>query len=228
VIEFLLLDLDDTILDFKKAEQVALGKTLQQFYLDPTPEVCARYSAINKSYWEMLERKEITREQLRPGRFEMLFKEYGMAVDAHACAREYEANLSQGCFFLPGARQTLPILAKKYKLYIVSNGNLHVQKGRLEGSGILPFFRDCFISEQMGAAKPHPVFFRNCFARIPDFDPTKAMIVGDSLTSDILGGKQAGILTCWVNPKGLPCPADLRPDYQIEALTQLPELLEQL
>ncbi len=228
MIEFLLIDLDDTILDFKMAERVALGKTLSQFGLTPTEEICLRYSAINKAHWEMLERKEITRAQLRPGRFEVLFKEYGKEVDAVACANTYEGNLSQGCFFLPGAREVLPILAENYKLYIVSNGNLHVQQGRLRHAEILPYFDGCFISEEMGASKPDPIFFKNCFARIPDFDPSRAMIVGDSLTSDILGGIRAGIATCWVNPQGLSHPEDVRPDHQIRALSELPQLLSKL
>ncbi len=226
MIEFLLIDLDDTILDFKMAERNALGKTLQQFGLNPTPEVCARYSAINKTHWEMLERKEITRAQLRPRRFQMLFNEYSKEVDADACAHRYEQNLSQQHPFIPGAQEVLPELAKGYKLYIVSNGNLHVQKGRLRDSGILPYFQGCFISEEMGASKPDPVFFQNCFARIPDFDPKRAMIIGDSLTSDILGGIQAGISTCWVNPKGLPYPDKICPDHEICTLADLPALLK--
>ena len=228
MIKFLLIDLDDTILDFKMAERVALGKTLEQFGLTPTDEVCTRYSAINKAHWEMLERKEITRAQLRPGRFEVLFKEYKMEVDAAQCANTYEGNLAQGSFFLPGAKEALPVLAENYKLYIVSNGNLHVQQGRLRHADILPYFDGCFISEEMGAPKPDPIFFQNCFARIPDFDPSRAMIVGDSLTSDILGGIRAGIATCWVNPKGLPHPENVCPDYEIGALSELPALLASL
>ena len=148
MIKFLLLDLDDTILDFRASEHAALLKTLGQFGLEPTEEVCQRYSVINKHYWEMLERKEITRAQLRPGRFSALFHEYGLQVDPMAVATTYEANLAAGAYFLPGAKETLAELAKHYPLYIVSNGNLHVQQGRLHASGILTYFQDCFISEQ--------------------------------------------------------------------------------
>lgn len=228
MIEFVLLDLDDTILDFKLSEHTALQQTLGQFGLTPTEEVCSRYSAINKSFWEMLERKEITRAQLRPGRFEVLFKEYGLEADPMEVANCYEKNLSSGHFLLPGAEDALKILAQHYKLYIVSNGNLHVQRGRLQHSGILPYFRGCFISEEMGASKPDPLFFQNAFARIPDFDPSRAIIVGDSLTSDILGGIQAGISTCWVRLPGRKEREDIRPDYTISALFELPALLKTL
>lgn len=228
MIEFVLLDLDDTILDFKLSEHTALQQTLGQFGLTPTEEVCSRYSAINKSFWEMLERKEITRAQLRPGRFEVLFQEYGLEADPMEVANCYEKNLSSGHFLLPGAEDALKILAQHYKLYIVSNGNLHVQRGRLQHSGILPYFQGCFISEEMGASKPDPLFFQNAFARIPDFVPSRAIIVGDSLTSDILGGIQAGISTCWVRLPGRKEREDIRPDYTISALSELPALLKTL
>lgn len=226
--EILFLDLDDTILDFKKAEHIALRKTLEFFGLTPTDEVCVRYSAINQLHWQMLERKEITREQVLVGRFRMLFEEYGMEVDPVRCARQYEGNLGQGHYFLPGAEEALEALSKKYTLYLTSNGTTHVQKGRLESANIGRFFREIFISQEIGVNKPDKGYFDRCFARIPGFDPKKAMIVGDSLTSDILGGINAGIATCWVNPARKPGRADIRPDYEIQRLSQLEGLLERL
>ena len=226
--KFLLLDLDDTILDFQKAEHIALCRTLEAFGLPPTDRVCARYSDINRMHWEMLERKELTREQVLVGRFQMLFAEYGIDVVPVRCARRYEANLSQGHYFLPGAEGAVERLAEKYALYLVSNGTSHVQKGRLESAGIQRFFKEIFISQDIGINKPDKGYFDRCFARIPDFDPAKALIVGDSLTSDILGGINAGIATCWVNPAHKEARTDIRPDYQIESITQLEDLLDQL
>ena len=226
--KFLLLDLDDTILDFHKAEYYALRKTLEHFGLDPSDEVCARYSVINQAHWEALERKEMTREQVLVGRYEVLFREYGITADAAACAKFYAETLSQGHYFLPGAVETLEILFAKYPLYIVSNGTASVQHGRLKSAGIGKYFQKIFISQEVGVNKPDKLFFDRCFAQIPGFDPAKAIIVGDSLTSDMRGGKNAGIATCWVNPNHKAAPADLQPDYQIESLTQLPALLASL
>ena len=228
MIEFLFIDLDDTILDFHKAEQVALSKTLETFGLEPNEQVVSRYSQINKSYWERLERKEVTREFLLVNRFADLFAEYGIAVDPVLCARTYEKNLGTGHYFLPGAREAVEALRKKYKLYLASNGTSHVQAGRIESADIARFFEGIFISQEIGVNKPDVEYFNRCFARIPGFDKTKAMIVGDSLSSDILGGKQAGILTCWVNPKGKICPEDIQPDYEIPALSALEGLLENI
>ena len=228
MLEFLFLDLDDTILDFHKAEHIALGKTFRFFGLEPTEDVMARYSQINKAHWEMLERKELTREQVLVGRFAVLFEEYGIEVDSTQCARAYENNLSIGHYFLPGAYEAVEALSKKYKLYLASNGTAKVQAGRLASANISHFFQEIFVSQEIGANKPDIKYFEGCFARIPDFDAKKAMIVGDSLTSDILGGIQAGMKTCWVNPDGKPAKADVRPDYEIKALSQLEALLDTL
>jgi len=228
MIEFLFIDLDDTILDFHKAEHIALSKTLRSLGLEPTEEVLTLYSRINKEHWERLERKEITREQVLVGRFQELIARTGITAQAENCARTYEENLSQGHYFMPGAAEALAVLSKKYKLYLASNGTARVQAGRLKSANISHYFEGIFISQEIGANKPDKAYFDTCFARIPGFDPKRAMIVGDSLTSDILGGIQAGIATCWVNTHGKTAPEDLRPDYEIESLSQLDALLSTL
>ena len=224
--EFLFLDLDDTILDFQKAEALALSKTLKSFGLEPTETVLKRYHLINKAHWEALERKELTREQVLVGRFQVLFAEMGIAAEPVQVARAYENNLSIGHYFLPGAEEAVERLSKKYKLYLASNGTAKVQAGRLKSANISRFFEEVFVSQEIGANKPAVEYFERCFARIPDFDKTKAIIVGDSLTSDILGGQNAGIATCWVNPHHKAGREDIRVDYEIEALSQLESLLE--
>jgi 2-haloacid dehalogenase len=228
MIEFLLLDLDDTILDFHKAERIAIAKTFQDFGVDPTEEVLHRYHLINKSCWERLETGEWTREQVLVNRFDMLFAEVGVQADATACARAYEKNLSIGHYFLPGAQEAVDALSKKYRLFLVSNGTASVQKGRLTSANLYPYFEKVFVSQELGYNKPPIEYFEKAFAQIPGFDPSKAIIVGDSLTSDILGGINAGITTCWVNPGHLPKRADIPADYEIEGIFQLEALLETL
>ena len=117
MMEFLFLDLDDTILDFHKAERIALSKTLAGFGLEPTEEVLARYHVINRLHWERLERGELTRDQVLEGRFRVLFTELGHPVDAVAVTRCYERNLGIGHYFLPGAQQAVEHLHKKYRLF---------------------------------------------------------------------------------------------------------------
>ena len=228
MIEFLFLDLDDTILDFHKAERIAIAKTIGEFGVEATEEVLSRYHTINKWHWEQLEQGKMVREEVLVGRFAMLFQEYGVAVDAVTVARTYEKNLAIGHYFLPGAEEAVDALSRKYRLFLASNGTASVQKGRMTSANLYRFFETVFVSQEIGHNKPSKAYFDACFATIADFDPAKAMIVGDSLSSDILGGINAGIKTCWVNPTHAAPKGGITPDYEIEALHQLPTLLENL
>ena len=228
MMEFLFLDLDDTILDFQKAERLAISRTFRSFGLEPTEQVLERYHVINRLHWERLERGELTRDQVLTGRFQMLFEELGIPAQPQAIAKGYEHNLGLGPYFLPGAKEALDTLRGKYRLFLASNGTASVQHSRLTSAGLYPYFEEVFVSQALGANKPSRAFFDACAARIPGYDPRKALMVGDSLTSDILGGINAGMKTCWVCPRGAQGRPDIVPDYRIEALSQLPELLKTL
>ena len=228
MIEYLFLDLDDTILDFKKAEYVAIGKTIADFGVEPTEEVRRRYHIINKWHWEQLELGTMTRAEILEGRFKVLFDELGVEVNAEKVARTYEKNLGTGHWFLPGAEEAVDSLSKKYRLFLASNGTASVQKGRMTSANLYRFFEQVFVSQEIGHNKPSKAYFDACFAQIPGFDPDKCLMVGDSLSSDILGGKNAGVRTVWVNPSHAAPRPDIVPDYEIESLSQLEALLETL
>ena len=129
---------------------------------------------------------------------------------------------------MPGAEEAVEALSKKYRLFLASNGTASVQKGRMTSANLYRFFEKVFVSQEIGHNKPSKAYFDACFAQIPGFDRSKAMIVGDSLTSDIRGGNNAGIKTCWVNPNHAPGNPEIHVDYEIEALHQLEDLLEQM
>ena len=226
MIEFLFLDLDDTILDFHKAERLAIAKTILDFGVEPTEEVLQRYHVINKWHWEQLELGKLTRAQVLENRFQVLFQELGADVDAALCARTYEKNRSIGHYFLPGAEEAVDSLSKKYRLFLASNGTASVQKGRMTSANLYRFFEKVFVSQEIGHNKPSQEYFSACFARIPGFDPARAVMVGDSLSSDIKGGINAGLKTVWVNPRHEDC-GSIKPDHEIEALSQLEGLLEE-
>ena len=226
--ECLFLDLDDTILDFHKAERIAISKTIRDFGVEPTEEVLNRYHEINIWHWQQLELGKMTRDQVLEDRFGALFQELGVDADKHACAKAYEHNLSQGHWFMPGAEEAVERLSKKYRLFLASNGTASVQKGRMTSANLYRFFERSFVSQEIGHNKPSREYFEAAFAMIPGFDKSKCLMVGDSLTSDIRGGINAGLKTCWVNPSHAPGRDDIRPDYEIEYLHQLESLLESL
>lgn len=228
MIRNVLFDLDDTLFDFHKAEKIALTKTLVHFGIDPTEETLALYSTINAAHWKRLELGEISREEVKVGRYRELFKTIGVECDPVKATAYYESMLAIGHYFIPGAPELLEELYRKYRLYIVSNGTAKVQEGRIGSSGIAKYMDGIFISQILGANKPDKQFFDICFAEIPDFSLSETVIIGDSLSSDIKGGINAGITTVWFNPKRIENDNNIKPDYTIKELSEVPGLLSQI
>ncbi len=228
MIRNVLFDLDDTLFDFHKAEKIALTKTLVHFGINPTEETLALYSTINAAHWKRLELGEISREEVKVGRYRELFKTIGVECDPVKATAYYESMLAIGHYFMPGAPELLEELYRKYRLYIVSNGTAKVQEGRIGSSGIAKYMDGIFVSQILGANKPDKQFFDICFAEIPDFSLSETVIIGDSLSSDIKGGISAGITTVWFNPKGIENDSDIKPDYTIKELSEVPGLLSQI
>ena len=224
--EILLIDLDDTILDFGAAEAVAYGGALAAFGIPETPALLARYRAVNVLWWEKLERGEAERDEILVERHRQLFRELGLETDAAAFEADYRCRLGQGHWFMPGAEEALRELRRRgFRLFLASNGVSDTQRGRIASAGIGPLFEALFISEELGANKPDPAFFARCFARIPGFDRERTLMIGDSLTSDVRGGLNAGLDTLWINPAGRTAPPDCRPTWEAASLARLPELL---
>ena len=227
MIKFIFLDLDDTILDFHRSEAVALRKTLQSLNVDPTDEIIALYSKINLAHWKALERRELTREQVLTGRFRQLFHELGMNVSPNVAQSLYEKNLSESHFFVDGAPRLLMTLSKKYPLYIASNGTTLVQTNRIASSGIGRYFKAVFLSEQLGADKPQIEFFERATGQIEGYNPDEAIILGDSITSDMQGGINAGMHTCWFNPHHRDNHG-ITPEFEITDLAEFDAVLKKL
>lgn len=225
MIKHVLVDLDDTILDFHASERVALRSMLEKMGIEMTEEIRATYSEINRLGWKKLERGEITREALLVERFAELFTVLGTQRDAREAKRIYESELSRSYFFIDGAEKLLDDISEKFSLYLASNGTDSVQTGRIAASGIEKYFKDIFISERIGYNKPAPEYFEECFKRIKDFKKEECIIVGDSISSDILGGKGAGIKTCLYNPHGKKEDGQAMADYEIRSLGELVDLL---
>ncbi|MBQ9161813.1 MAG: YjjG family noncanonical pyrimidine nucleotidase [Clostridia bacterium] len=208
-----LFDADDTLLDFGKSEREAVRDCLIARGFPSTDDVIARYSEINQLHWNMLERGEISRERLYVERFAAFCRELGFVCDAQKFSDDYLTALSTKSYLIDGALEMCERLSKRLRMYVVTNGNAMVQHGRFDPSPIARYFERSFISEEMGSAKPAVEYFNRVFAEIPNFDPNKTLIVGDSLTSDIQGGINAGIDTCWYNPKRKSAPEGMQITY---------------
>ena len=228
MIRNILLDLDDTILDFAAAERAAIARALTDFGVEANDATLKMYAEINLSFWKRLERGEIDRHEVLVGRFRTLFDRLGISGDIEAVNASYGRYLSFEHPFMNGGRELLEELYKDYRLYIISNGNANVQHRRIADSDIAKYFRDIFISEEIGCDKPDRDFFERSFARIPDFKREESIVVGDSLTSDIRGGKNAGVRTVWFNPKGKENRSDAVPDFEIRELRELKGILSSL
>lgn len=219
----ILFDADDTIFDFHRACHYALDVIFPKYGLPNTLESHETYMRINQNAWNEFEQGILTKEQLKYQRFRRLLDFWEREGDAVQMSEDYMDALGEGAFLIDGAMETCRALSQERRLYFVTNGVERVQRSRLSHSPIREFFTDIFVSETVGIPKPHREYFDFVFSHIPDFDLEKAIIVGDSLTSDMAGGVTAGLDTCWYNPKGLPRQENLPLTYEIR---RLPELLD--
>ncbi len=222
---FVLLDADNTLLDFTRSECVALSECLIKRDIQPTDELIARYSEINDDFWKMLERGEVTREALRVERFAKLFREYGFSFDPAEMAEDYLVALSTKSYLMDGAFEFCKNIHGKCRMFVITNGNTSVQKGRFDPCPLAPMFENCFISEEIGHSKPEKAYFDAVASMIPGFDAREAVVVGDSLSSDIQGGINAGIDTCWFNPKRKSVPRDLPVKYVVHSFDELEKII---
>ena len=219
----LLFDNDNTLMDFTLSEATAVAVTLKQFSLPSDSETISLYSKINQGFWEAYERGEIEKNEIFAGRFARLLSLIGGKVVAEEMWHAYEENLSKQYFMIDGAVSVCEALKKKYSMYIITNGTASVQENRLKNSGLQQLFDGVFISEKVGYQKPKKEFFNEVIKSITEKDKSNILIIGDSMSSDILGGINSGIDTCWFNPDNQK--PKYNPTYEIKSLSELCEML---
>ncbi|MBQ7797466.1 MAG: YjjG family noncanonical pyrimidine nucleotidase [Lachnospiraceae bacterium] len=222
--EVLLFDVDGTLLDFDKAEAEGIEGLLKHFDVPVTEENKHKYHLTNKRYWEALERGEITRDQVLSLRFEEYFGDFGIQVNGAKVDDLYRQYLNASAVLIDGAIDLLEYLKGKYPLYIVTNGVAETQYNRLAKSGLDKYFDGIFISEEANAQKPQPEFFEYCFEKMGRRDVEHMLIIGDSLTSDMRGGNNAGIDTMWYNPKHEENKTEVHLDYIVTTLAELKDM----
>jgi 2-haloacid dehalogenase len=214
-----LLDADDTLFDFSIAESGALRFAAQQNHLPFTEELLYDYRTVNQALWRRLERGEVRHGELQRRRFAELFAKRGIHLNPERFNLDYLEGLSRGSTLIDGALELCRALASVCRLCIVTNGLQRVQRRRLENSPLLPYISALFISEEIGWQKPRPEFFNEVFRRLGDPDRNRAILLGDSLSSDMAGGAAAGVATCWYSPQG-ELPPGVRVDYRIHRLCE--------
>ena len=228
MIKVILWDIDATILDFLAAEEAAIRFCFEKHGLgECSDEMIARYSLINRRYWEMLERGEMSKADILVNRFKEFFASEGIATD---CASDfndsYQVALGDTICFRDNGYELVEKLQGQYRQYVVTNGTYIAQERKLRKSGIGELVEEAFISDLIGYEKPSMEFFDHVFAKIGHYEKDEVIIVGDSLTSDMKGGNNAGILCCWYNPNHLENNKDVHIDYEIDHLWKLEEILK--
>ncbi len=218
----LLFDNDNTLMDFYAAEEQAIKNTCRAFGVEPSDRNAKLYSDINDSFWKRFEKGEIKREEIKVGRFKGFVEALGIDVDFEKMALYYFEELSLGNMLLDGALELCESLNRHFKMHLITNGTTYIQKKRLSTSPIRAFFDKVFISEEMGVKKPDKAFFDAVLSEIDEKDKGKICIIGDSMSSDILGGINAGIDTCFFNrtgEKGI-----YTPTYEVKSFEEMKEL----
>lgn len=224
--DLVLWDIDGTLMNFKKSEREALKKALGDEGFLVTEEQISLYSEINDSCWKRYEKGELSYDGIFTQRFAEFSEKTGMKLDVAHVNEIYRKNLGEIYFLEDGATEIIKKLrAHNIRQYIVTNGYAETQMKKATSSGLLALTDGIFISGLIGCPKPEKRFFDICFEKIGAVDKEKTVIIGDSLTSDIKGGINAGIKTCLYNPEGNSIEGEIKPDYEIKALYEAYDVL---
>lgn len=224
MIRAVFFDIDGTLMDFHAAERSAFLTAMRLRGIDRAEERYPRYTAFNRALWQELERGTLSREVLLQTRFPRFFAAEGITQSTDGFEALYRAHLSDGHTLLAGAREILEYCAAKYPLYVVTNGIAATQHKRLRDAALTQYFQKVYISEEIGYAKPDKRFFDSCMRDAGLRCPEQILIVGDSLTSDMRGGIDAGLKTCWLRPEAS-ASRTLPVDYEITHLCELKGIL---
>ncbi len=221
----MLFDVDDTLLDFGANEKEALPKVFAFFGYPLTDKLLHTYHRINKQLWDDYEHGKVTMDDMLNSRFAKTMAEFGIAVDGETWEKHYQNLLGGGYHIIEDALEVCQRLAQTHRLFVVTNGVKETQHRRLKLAGLYDLFEDIFNSQSIGYQKPAKEFFDHVKNHINGFDVRDALIIGDSLNTDIKGGITSGIDTCWVNKRAQENDSGIRSTYTITKLTELYDIL---
>lgn len=223
----LLFDLDDTLLDFGANEADSLNKLFQQHGYTFSDELFRVYDSVNKQLWADYENGMIGLDDVLNSRFSKTMQRLGKVVDGIKWECIYRELLGNGCQLMEGALEVCQRLSVSHRLFVITNGITQTQIKRLKQSGLYEFFEGIFDSQSIGFQKPSKEFFDYVMGHIRDFNKKEALIIGDSLNTDIKGGLVSGIDTCWMNTKSQKSSAEIKSTYTITSLAELHDICRQ-
>ncbi len=224
--KYLFFDLDDTLLNFAQGERIAVRETFEHIGAEMNEKNLALYRTQNRLFWQGFENGTYKTASDASIRFKNLSKAIRFkSNDFDEINTFYMTSLAKYAFILDNSIEILKKLATKYDIYIVTNGLQNVAVPKATNSGIMHFAKNIFVSETIGYSKPSKAYFDYCFSQIKNFRKAEALIIGDSLTSDIRGGQNAEIDSCWYNPKSIKNNTEIKPTYEISSFNQLLEIL---
>lgn len=225
-IKAVFLDIDNTLLDFNECARVALRAAMENLGERYRDDMYPVFENENNQIWKELEMGLLTREELHEQRFERILRALSMDESkGHAMEEVFQQQVGEGAEHVQGAMDLLRYLHGKYPLYAASNARQFRQVKRLQKAGMMPFIREVFSSEYMGANKPSRAFFDGCFMRLPGLLPENCVLIGDSLSADIRGGRDYGMKTVWYNHDHLPVPEDCPADHIVDRLSDILHIL---
>ncbi len=225
MIKTVLLDIDDTILDFKACAEAAVCKASKEYKFVFTFDMFHYYLNVNEKLWNKYENGSIAKNTIFAKRFKTVFDTFNINMDGMEFENKFQQYFQNEYIFIEGAEEIIKYLSSKYNIYAASNSLYESQKSRLTKAGIIGYFKDLFISDKIGAQKPQSEFFEYCFKNIPGFNRDETIIIGDSLSSDIQGANNSGIKSCWFNSSNIRERKYLKYDYKITSLSQIKDIL---
>ena len=223
--KILLIDLDNTLIDFNECARHSIMNAFEKLGFDYSPVVFDTFIEENVKIWKRLERGEITKPQLRANRWNIILARLGIEFDGTILEEMFENGVAQGAYAVTGAYDLLDYLKDKYEMYIVSNGFRYVQESRLKIGDFNKYFNNIFVSEDIGIPKPAKEFFDYCFKSLDNPDKTDVILIGDSLSADIKGGNDYGIDTIWFNKNGEDNLSLVKPTYIVNELNEIKNIL---
>ncbi len=197
MIKAVLLDVDNTLLDFDLGAKQAAKEIFDGLGLEYPEDLHTVFTRINNALWQNIEKGILTKEQLYEIRWQLIFDELGVKANGREFESLFRERLKESAIPVDGVLELVKYLSGKYTLCIASNGPYGQQIRRLKKAGLYGYIKHFFVSERIGAPKPGREFFEHCLKELSPIKREEVIMIGDSLTADISGAAAFGMKSCY-------------------------------